>query len=61
MPGAILREVASQSDFTWWVSLPTWVVDVDGLAYPLHRPMAHSCQARGHDLSAKCYSVLSLQ
>jgi hypothetical protein len=32
----ILGEVASQSGFTWWLSLPTWGVNVDGLAYPLH-------------------------
>jgi hypothetical protein len=25
-------------------------IDVDGLAYPLHQPVAHSCQMRGHDL-----------
>jgi hypothetical protein len=25
-------------------------VDVDGLAYPLHRPMVCSCQVRGQDL-----------
>jgi hypothetical protein len=25
-------------------------VNVDGLAYPLHRPMAHSCQTRGQGL-----------
>jgi hypothetical protein len=24
--------------------------DVDGLAYPLHRPMVCSCQMRGHNL-----------
>jgi hypothetical protein len=36
-------------------------VDVDGLAYPLHRPMTHSCQVRGHDLSTRRCPVLSLQ
>jgi hypothetical protein len=48
-PGMILREVASRSGFTWRLSIPTGGVrgDVDGLAYPLHRPMVHSCQARG--------------
>jgi hypothetical protein len=25
-------------------------VDVDEIAYPLHRPMAYSCQTRGHGL-----------
>jgi hypothetical protein len=25
-------------------------INVDGLAYPLHRPMAHSYQTRGQDL-----------
>jgi hypothetical protein len=25
-------------------------VDVDGLAYPLHWPMVHSCQMRGQGL-----------
>jgi hypothetical protein len=32
----ILGEVASRSGFTWWLSLPTWGVNMDGLAYPLH-------------------------
>jgi hypothetical protein len=27
--------------FTWWLSLPTWGVEVNRLAYPLHRPTAH--------------------
>jgi hypothetical protein len=35
--------------------------DVDGLASPLYRPMAHSCQAKGQGLSAKHYPILSLQ
>jgi hypothetical protein len=61
MLGMILGEVASQSDFTWWLSLSKWEVDVDGLDYPLHWPTAHSCQARGHGLSTRCYPVLSLQ
>jgi hypothetical protein len=26
-------------------------VDVDGLAYPMHCPMLHSCQTRGHGLA----------
>jgi hypothetical protein len=49
-----------QSGFTWKLSLPTWGVDVDGLAYPLYRPMAHRCQARGWSLSARHCPVLSL-
>jgi hypothetical protein len=53
MPGTILGEVASQSGFTWHPSFPTSGVDVDGLTYPLHRPMAHSCQVRGQGLSAR--------
>jgi hypothetical protein len=31
----------------WQLCLPTWGVDVDGLAYPLHRPTSCSCQVRG--------------
>jgi hypothetical protein len=42
MPRMILGEVASRSGFTWWLSLPMWGVNVDGLACPLHQPMAHS-------------------
>jgi hypothetical protein len=61
MPRSIFGEVALQSGFTWWLSLPMWGRDVDGLAYPLHQPTAHSCQARGQGLSAKHYPVLSLQ
>jgi hypothetical protein len=33
--------------FTLLLSLPTWGVDVDGLACPLHRPMAYNHQTRG--------------
>jgi hypothetical protein len=33
--------------FTWRLGLPTWGVDVDGLAYPLHRPTVHSRELRG--------------
>jgi hypothetical protein len=46
----ILGEVVSQCGFTWWLSLPTWGVDVDGLAFPIHRPTVHSCQMRGQGL-----------
>jgi hypothetical protein len=42
MPGMSLGEVASRSGFTCHVG-----VDVDGLAYPLHRPTARSYQMRG--------------
>jgi hypothetical protein len=35
------------SVFTWQLSLPTWGVNVDGLAYPLHWPMVRSCQQKG--------------
>jgi hypothetical protein len=43
MPGMIFGEVALRSGFTWWLSLLTWGVGVDGLACPLHQPMTHSC------------------
>jgi hypothetical protein len=33
-------------------------VEVDELAYPLHRPMAHSCQPRGQGLPARRRPVL---
>jgi hypothetical protein len=57
----ILGGVASRSSFTWWLSLPTWRVDVDGLACPLYQPMSHNYQMRGHDLSASHCPILSLQ
>jgi hypothetical protein len=57
----ILGEVASQSGFTWQLSLPTWGVDVDGLACPLHRPMARGCQMWGQGLSARRCPKLWLQ
>jgi hypothetical protein len=61
MPRTILGEVASLSGFTWCLSLPTWGVNVDGLACHLHQPMTHSCQARGHGLSARRCPVLLLR
>jgi hypothetical protein len=61
MPETILGDVASQNGLTWRLSLPTWGVDVDRLVSPLHWPMAHSCQARWHGLSAKRCLVLLLQ
>jgi hypothetical protein len=30
--------------FAWWLSHPTWWIDVDGLAYRLRCPMNHGCQ-----------------
>jgi hypothetical protein len=35
--------------FTWLLSLPTWGVDVDGPACPLHYLTASSRQTRGHN------------
>jgi hypothetical protein len=46
-PEMILGEVASRCGFTWCLSLPTWGVDVDGLACPLHRPTIRSYQTMG--------------
>jgi hypothetical protein len=45
-----LREIASRSGFTWRLIVPTWGVDVDELACPLHQPTVCSCQARGQSL-----------
>jgi hypothetical protein len=42
MSEMILGVVASRSGITWWLILLMWGVDVDGLAYPLHPPMARS-------------------
>jgi hypothetical protein len=53
MPEMILGEVASRSDFTWRLSLPMWVVNVDGLACPLHQPMACSYWVKGQSLPTK--------
>jgi hypothetical protein len=43
-----------KDSFMMWLYLtakPSYVgVDVDGLAYPLHRPMVPSCETRGHGL-----------
>jgi hypothetical protein len=47
MPGMVLGEVLRGVGFTWLLSLPMWGVNVDGLAYPLHRPTTYSCQSRG--------------
>jgi hypothetical protein len=48
--GTILGDIASWCGFTWQLSLPTWGVDVDGLACPLHRSTLCRCQMRGHGL-----------
>jgi hypothetical protein len=50
VPEMILGEVASRCGFTWWLSLPTWGVDVDRLDYSLHRPTVCSSQTRGQGL-----------
>jgi hypothetical protein len=50
MSGMVLGDITSQRDFIWLLNLPTWEIDVDGLAYPLHRPTAYNRQARGHGL-----------
>jgi hypothetical protein len=51
------------SGFTWQLSLPTWGggVDVDGIACPLHRPIALSYQAWGQGLSARRCPVFLVQ
>jgi hypothetical protein len=41
--GTALGEVTSQCGFTWRLSLSMWGVNMDGLAYPLHRTMVGSC------------------
>jgi hypothetical protein len=46
VPRMVLGDVVSLLDFTWLLSLPTWGVDVDGLAYPLHHPTVHGSQMR---------------
>jgi hypothetical protein len=43
MSEMILGEVASRNGSTWRLSFPTWGLNADGLAFPLHQPMAHSC------------------
>jgi hypothetical protein len=48
MPEKVLRDVASCC-LLYFAAKPSHVrVDVDGLASPLHRPMIHSRQTRGH-------------
>jgi hypothetical protein len=60
IPGILGAEVADARDKSWRGSFtkrlyfpakPSHMgINVDGLAYPLHRPMAHSCQMRGRGL-----------
>jgi hypothetical protein len=42
--GTLLRDAS----LTWLLSLPTWGVNVDGLACLMHRPTAYGRQMRGH-------------
>jgi hypothetical protein len=48
------RDDSWRDSFAIWLYLmatPSHVgVNVDGLAYPLHRPTVHSCQMRGQGL-----------
>jgi hypothetical protein len=48
------RDNSWRDSFTMWLYLtakPSHMgVDVDGLTYPLHRPMIRSCQTRGQGL-----------
>jgi hypothetical protein len=43
----IPRDVALHVGLSWLLSLPTWGVDMDELACPLHRPTAYSRKTRG--------------
>jgi hypothetical protein len=47
MPGTVLRDVASWHRLYLVAKSSHVGVDVDGLAYPLHRPMVCYCQTRG--------------
>jgi hypothetical protein len=59
-PGVLGTEVDDLRDSSWRRYFLAWLYlaakpahvgfDVDGLAYPLHRPTACSHQARGHGL-----------
>jgi hypothetical protein len=70
LPNILGAEVDNVRDDSWrgsfvkqlyLVAKPFHVgVDLDGLAYPLHRPTARNFQERGHGLSAKRCPVLSL-
>jgi hypothetical protein len=44
--------------FAWRRHLLTRGSEVDGLAYPLHQPTAHSRPLRGHGLPLRCHLVL---
>jgi hypothetical protein len=58
--GTLDAEVNDAWNDSWRGSFMGWLylvakpsnvgVDVDGLAYPLHRPLFHSCQMRGQSL-----------
>jgi hypothetical protein len=58
MTEMILGEVALGC--LYLVTKPSHVgVDVDGLVYPLHRPMTHSYQSRGQGLPTRRRLALS--
>jgi hypothetical protein len=56
-PSILVTEVDDAQDDSWRHCFTVWLylaakpahvgVDVDGLAYPLHRPTVYSCQTRG--------------
>jgi hypothetical protein len=49
--------VSSWRDYSWCLCLATTLShmggEVDRLAYPLHRPMAHCCLLRGQSLPVR--------
>jgi hypothetical protein len=69
--GIIGAEVDDAQDSSWRRCFVAWLylaakssyvgVDVDGLAYPLHHPMACNRQTREHGLSTRRCLVPSLQ
>jgi hypothetical protein len=60
LPGFLDIEMDDARDDSWRATFMVWIylvakpshmgVDVDGLGCPLHCPMVHSCQTRGHGL-----------
>jgi hypothetical protein len=60
LPSVLGAEVVDTQDDSWRYNFMMWLymmaksshvgVDVDRLAYPLHRPTVCSCQTRGHGL-----------
>jgi hypothetical protein len=56
--GRFLERLLSEF-FTWRWCLPSWSDEVDGLASPLHWPMAHSLLPRRQGLPVRCCLVLS--